>query len=132
MSATQSREEKQEGFTDGEGGLAPLTWGRMKIARAAITSGEIDENDLPDVAAVLYLETFAKLRTYPRAPQKFVAACCSFARGHLASRVVECGMALDRDMGSIKASEIKPVDEGPEKSPPPREAAVEHLPGPIS
>lgn len=116
------REKIANGYTNGEGGLEPLTWGRMKIAQRALAGAS--EEDMPDVAAALYLMPFSKLRTLPK--DKFVARCVAFAKDIPAAEVMRCGLALTRDMAAIEASEMEIVQgktegavEGPAPSPTP-------------
>lgn len=114
-----AREERAENYVNGENGMAPLSWGRLKIARKAGVE-EIDDDEMPDVAAALYLMPFQKLRTLTRG--NFLPECEKFANGLEVPRVVQCAQALGRDMAAIRDSEIvspgKPTTgEDPEPNP---------------
>jgi len=97
------REQQAENYVNGEGGLAPLSWGRLKIARRAGVE-EVDDEEMPDVAAALYLMPFSKLRTLSR--ENFLKECEKFANALEVPQVFECAQALGRDMAAIQASEV--------------------------
>jgi hypothetical protein len=112
------REQKAAAYTNGENGMEPLTWGRIKVAQRCGLE-ETPDNDMPDAAAALYLMPFEKLRALT--PANFAESCTVFARDLPFTRVVECGQALARDMEAIGASQVEAVGkdrEGSERAEP--------------
>jgi hypothetical protein len=107
----KNREEIANGYTDGEGGLAPLSWGRLKIA-SRVFDGELGNEEGAAIAAALYLLPIHKLKGLPKDTAELISVCEVYADSLEASQVLRCVKALERDMAAIEASQMEPDASG--------------------
>ena len=105
------RTKRAEDYTRGDGEIQPLTWGRLKIVQRCLADGEeLSDECAGDVAAMVYLMPFEKLRTIKR--NGFTVAAEAFAAELPIPTVMKCAEAFGRDLAAMEAGEVKATDEG--------------------
>lgn len=102
------REKTAENYVE-NGSLQPLAWGRLKKLQKILLGKDLDEQDVPDVAVVLYLMPIQEFLNLPTEEQKFLECCQKFAADYSVPEVVECAEALERDLSAIGSSTVAVV-----------------------
>lgn len=128
-----NREQIAQDYSDGENGLEPLSWGRIKVlVRLApaivdefpnlVTEAEEVEPEilkaapeLGDLVISTYLMPFSNFRSL--APTTYKETCERFADDVDLDMVGHCIDAIARDWKAIEASLVKAFDSGKQAAP---------------
>ena len=123
-----NRKERAENYTDGEDGLNPPTWGRIKRLIKLIPQIQTDfpvletldemeikplldaAPELGDIVISFYLMSFEKFRTI--SPGNYREECAAFAETASVEDATNCVVAIVRDWGAINASLVKLAESG--------------------
>ena len=105
----KTREQKQESYTEADGELLPLTWGKVRLLQPVLEAAE--EEDIPELAAYVYHHDLKACRHAVR-NGTLAKDAKKYAEQTPLRKVLDCVAALKNDVGAIEASMFEPEDSG--------------------